>query len=38
MAGAALSAGTAITMRFIIEAPVAGVLHSLQDKLSLIHI
>jgi len=32
MAGAALSAGTAITMRFIIEAPVAGVLHSLQDK------
>ena len=32
MAGAALKTGTAIAMRFIIEAPVAGVLHSLQDK------
>jgi len=32
MAGPALSVGTAIAMRFIVEAPVAGVLHSLQDK------
>lgn len=32
MAGAALSGGAAIAMRFIVEAPVAGVLHSLQDK------
>lgn len=32
MAGPALTAVTAIAMRFIVGAPAAGVVHSLQDK------